>query len=276
MNTYAQTIIQLFNQLLREGYSTRELCITRDTYGLAMRVFSGRFQASGKVFIAHGIGVASILASLHQPAEAVAAGLIHNVYRSGDFGDGKMDVTKVRRRFINNAVGKEVEEYAYRFHNFTSVPQTVALKGVEDTFDALSPIERNVVLILLADILEHHLDNGVLYRCNVEQRKQFARDFGNLIIRIAKRFGSSSLSSDFEEVLRETSAADIPSQFQNRNGRSQLYVIPPRNYRQRLPLTISRGMERCSNFVLHRFVSPSRHLVKLILRRMRTVVIDKV
>ena len=60
---YAQTNIQLFNQLRRDGYSKTDLDLVRDAYELAMVLFSGRFQPSGKSFIAHVVGTASILAS---------------------------------------------------------------------------------------------------------------------------------------------------------------------------------------------------------------------
>src|SRR5437867_665839 len=102
---YAQTNIQLFNQLQREGYSNAELSLIRDAYELAMHLFTGFFIASGRTQIAHVVGAASILGSLHTPAEVVAAGLIHNVYETGDFGDGRRGISDARRQQIRQTIG---------------------------------------------------------------------------------------------------------------------------------------------------------------------------
>ena len=67
MHSCAQTNIQLFNQLRRDAYSDGDLNLVRHAYESAMVLFSGRFQPSGKSFIAHVVGTASILAWLRLP-----------------------------------------------------------------------------------------------------------------------------------------------------------------------------------------------------------------
>src|SRR6266849_8827294 len=111
MHAYAQTNIQLFNQLCRDGYSNTDLSLVRDAYELAMLLFTGRFQPSGKSFMAHVVGTASILASLRLPATAVAAGLLHNVYVNGDFGNGRSGISMAQRDKVRRILGAEVEEY---------------------------------------------------------------------------------------------------------------------------------------------------------------------
>ena len=64
MINFAQTNIQLLNQLHREGYSADDLHLVRVAYRFAMDLFSGQFRASGKTFIAHLVGTASVLGSL--------------------------------------------------------------------------------------------------------------------------------------------------------------------------------------------------------------------
>lgn len=90
MHFYAQTILQLYGQPQRQAYSIVEISLVR-----ASSLFTGRFQYSGKPFIAHKGGTASVLGSLRLPAPLVAAGLLHNVYRQGDFGDGGSGVPQV-------------------------------------------------------------------------------------------------------------------------------------------------------------------------------------
>ncbi len=101
---YAQTNLQLLNQLQHEGYTKAELGSIRAAYNLAAHLFTGYFLASGRTQIAHVVGTASILGSLHVPWEVVAAGLIHNVYVTGDFGCGRSGISKVKRREIKMAV----------------------------------------------------------------------------------------------------------------------------------------------------------------------------
>src|SRR5690349_6606442 len=115
MHSCAQTNIQLFNQLRQDAYSDGDLKLVRHAYELAMVLFSGRFQPSGKCFIAHVIGTASILAWLRLPAPVVAAGLLHNAYGNGDFGDGRKGPTRSRRRRIRESLGPEVETYVAKF-----------------------------------------------------------------------------------------------------------------------------------------------------------------
>ena len=89
MLAVAQTILQLSNQMLRLEYSDRDLGELRVTYDLARELFSGLFRPSGKTFIAHLIGTASILANCLTDIGVVKAGLMHAAYAGGDFGDGR-------------------------------------------------------------------------------------------------------------------------------------------------------------------------------------------
>src|SRR5215475_1078806 len=159
---YAQTNIQLFNQLRDGGYSQKDIALIRDAYELAMELFGGRFQASGKPFIAHVVGTASILASLQLSAQIVAAALIHNVYENGDLGEGQKDgISPSRRKRIRRIVGDEVEEYVARLQVRSSYPQ--AIQRLRDNSEKLSSCDRSVLLLRLADFLEHLLDLDVLY-----------------------------------------------------------------------------------------------------------------
>ncbi len=60
---YAQTNIQLYEQLLAARWSAADIVPARAAYELAMRIFAGHFRPSHKPFLAHLVGVASILAT---------------------------------------------------------------------------------------------------------------------------------------------------------------------------------------------------------------------
>ena len=64
--TYAQSNLQLFNQLIANGYSESELVCVVNAYKLIMNLFTGIFRSSGKTFLAHLIGTASVLVNLQQ------------------------------------------------------------------------------------------------------------------------------------------------------------------------------------------------------------------
>src|SRR5262249_46303721 len=156
MQSYAQTNLQLFNQLRSEGYSSADLDLVRNAYQLAMLLFSGCFQPSGKPFIAHVVGTASILASLRLPGAVVAAGLLHNVYEQGDFGIARRNTSLGKRRKIRQLLGSEVEDYVAKFSAFhwRSPRAQLALNNPA----RLRLVDRHVLSLRLADHLEHLLD----------------------------------------------------------------------------------------------------------------------
>ncbi len=112
----AQTNIQLYNQLIGQGRADSDLETVRACYELARKRYSGYYQADGKPFVAHGCGVASIVAGLGLPGDMVGAACIHNIYGNGDFADARKDsASPRRRRLVRQAVGTRVEELVYRF-----------------------------------------------------------------------------------------------------------------------------------------------------------------
>ncbi|HBE20933.1 MAG TPA: hypothetical protein DEG17_06750 [Cyanobacteria bacterium UBA11149] len=115
MQSYAQTYIQLLNQLQREGYSKEDLILIKNAYEMAMELFTGCYRPSGKTFIAHVVGTASILTSLHVSAKIVAAGLLHSIYAEADFGSWEKGISNTKQKQVTAVVGEEVEEYLCRY-----------------------------------------------------------------------------------------------------------------------------------------------------------------
>src|SRR5262245_11904038 len=73
----AQTNLQLYNQLLARGWTTNDLHHARAAYELAADLFSGQYRCSGKPFVAHLVGTASVAAAVGLPSELVLAALLH-------------------------------------------------------------------------------------------------------------------------------------------------------------------------------------------------------
>jgi gluconolactonase len=259
MQSYAQTNLQLFNQLRRDGFTNADLELVRDAYQLAMVVLSGRFQPSGKSFIAHVVGTASILASLRLPGTAVAAGLLHNVYESGDFGDGRKGISAARRRKVRRAVGPEVEKYVGEFPRLYWEPRTTQL--ARQAPDKLDSTERTVLLILFADHLEHLLDRDVLYYDDTVAR--FYIDHSRIAAEIADKLGLSKLAAELKEAIRATEAAELPVDLAVHEIRSEAFVITPESYRKRLSVTLHQKLIQ----TIHRSRSKIRRGLSLLYRK---------
>jgi (p)ppGpp synthase/HD superfamily hydrolase len=234
MHSYAQTNVQLYNQLRSEGYSKAERVRVREAYCFGMSLFTGLFLPSGRTFIDHLVGTASILASLHAPIEIVIAGLIHAAYLHGDFGR-PAGITEAKRKQVRDAVGEKVEEYVARYDGFILSPQTTAL--LHDTLDGLSPMDRDVLLMRLANELEHQLDLGGLYYVRGEAAQKWYQehieDYGAVLADMAEKLGYPSLSVGLAAVLREISSVDLPVEPCIRNNHTTAYLIIPRSYSQR-------------------------------------------
>jgi (p)ppGpp synthase/HD superfamily hydrolase len=101
---FAQTNIQLFNQMYDLGYDEQEIAAVRNSYEARDDSFTGRFRGSGKTFIAPS-GTASILASVRSAPGIISAGLLHAAYDGGDFGDSKQGLSSAKRDYVRAAVG---------------------------------------------------------------------------------------------------------------------------------------------------------------------------
>ena len=240
---YAQTNIQLFDQLYNEGYSKTELHLVCKAYELAMHLFTGYYSRSGRPQIAHVVGTASILGSVRSAAEVVAAGLIHNVYQNGDFGDGRRGVSDPKRKQIRHAVGEKVEEYVYRFPALQLTAKTIV--AIYKNLDALNPIERQVLLIQLADWLDHHLNLGQLYYSGgIEKYYQYMNHGGHLMEKIAEKLGFPTLATDLESIRTEPLLPEIYGELVSQLGKNRQRVIVPKSCCRRPWLILRQGLVR--------------------------------
>jgi (p)ppGpp synthase/HD superfamily hydrolase len=252
LHSYAQTNIELINQLLHYGYSNEEIIIVIKTYDLAILLFTGQFQSSGRTQIAHGIGTASILASLHLPIELVAAGVIHNVYDVGDFGDGKVGAIESRRGYVRNFIGSKVEEYLFKFNTFREKFQI--LSSIQENVNSLSEIDRHTVLLILADMLDHHSDRNRIYNLRDTKRiKDFINHNGDIMIELAKKLGFQNLASELSRAFKETLSAKIPGELLEQFTLNRHSTIAPKSYRLRSDLKFLGNFFKWINFIRSRF-----------------------
>ncbi|NJM70115.1 MAG: HD domain-containing protein [Scytonema sp. RU_4_4] len=267
MYPYAQTNIQLFNQLRREGYSNTDLCCIHNAYQLVIPLFTGCFRASGKTFIAHLVGTASILCALHVPAKVIAAGLLHAAYASGDFGDGGKGFSDVKHQHIKRAVGEEVEDYVAKYTFLRWNEQTIPT--IRDRLDALDPTDRNVVLIRLANELEEYLDLGILY-CGDVKYQRYMNHNNHYMVEMAEKLGFPTLAVELATVFKETALAEIPVELRNQSSHSASFFLVPNSYRKRLSVAFSHWLVSKLHHLSSAIVHKLRHLPFAIGMRMKS------
>jgi len=233
LRSYAQTNIQLFNQLRREGYSNEEIGYVRDAYELALHLFTGLYRPSGDTFLSHLVGTASILAALHTPVNIVTAGLLHAAYIHGDFGIlSPRLMSGNKRQKIRDVAGDAVEDYIARY---TSLKwSSRAISDIGDRLDNLDQIDRDVLLIRLANELEDSLNCGVLYCSDADRRRQYIERWGQDMVEMADRLGFPALASELSRVFKEVTSTEIQRELLICSGRDRAYIIAPRSYHMRL------------------------------------------
>lgn len=241
----AQTNIQLYNRLLEAGYELDDILLVRRAYELLIELHPGYYQADGKPFCAHGIGVAAALAEAHQPADILAVGMLHNVYANGDFGDGRAPgAWPSRREVVRAGVGERVEGLLFRYRELRDNFRD--LESVRRLLPSLDETGRGLVLVELADHLEKNIDLGCLYYGNGDWVLEGTERHGDDLVAIATELGQPRLAemlrAAFDDVA--AAAAKVPSELRSTDGRRYLKVIVPRSYSQRFETRVRPFVRR--------------------------------
>ncbi|MDP3698731.1 MAG: HD domain-containing protein [Nanoarchaeota archaeon] len=149
---FAQTNIQLYNQMIKAGYPESDLHRITEAYKLAAKVFAGCYRRSGKNQQAHLIGTASIMAWLRRPSISIAAALLHAVYEEGNFG------SRINFKELQNATCPEVQQLVAAYYK---LKWSHDLKEVDNLIARVSNMNdfyREVVLLRVVNELEDYID----------------------------------------------------------------------------------------------------------------------
>ena len=266
MYSYAQTNIQLFNQLLEYGYTQDDLARVRDAYAVTMRLFTGCFRPTGKTFIAHLVGTASILADVHAKAPTVAAGLLHSAYSHGEFGTGKRGISDAKRKQLRLIVGAEAEHLIALYTDFAWNKE--AISALHHDLPPPGSVERDVLLIRLANELEDHLDLAALYSGNAAHRRDVIESHMYQCVDIAEKLGFPTLAAGLSKAFEETLSRELPSALKEENinlthkktvhliGWKSSFLFPPETHGVRLGVRLSRTSPRRLLMRAARFALP--------------------
>jgi len=226
---YAQTNLQLYRQLVALRYSVADQEYIASAHALAADLFSGQYRGSGKPFIAHLVGTASILAALKASAPVIAAGLLHAAYEQGDFGLGLLGRHGDKRAELRTVLGAEAEGYVQRYFSLRWTDEII--NQLPARVDSLAPADRLVVLIRLANELEDYLDGGVLFCANSEARLARLMRIADDHVTLAQRLGQPALAEELSRAFAGNGTGPVPAGVRNRSGHSRLRV--PRSYGRR-------------------------------------------
>lgn len=163
MFSYAQTNLQLYQQMQLAGYTTDEINRLAHTYKLAVPMFSGLYRVSGKPFISHLVGTASMLVSDKAELELVQAGLLHAIYMNGDMGfQPGMRQTERKRQYVRQLIGVDAENLISVYDAMHWKPETI--QTYRQSYATLQPVQQSSVKIQLANLYEDFMNDGMSFQ----------------------------------------------------------------------------------------------------------------
>lgn len=238
MHPYAQTNLQLLQQLREIGYSPEDIRLVHRAYGLAQTLFTAYFRGNGKPFLSHLVGTASILATLNVSIPIIIAGLLHAVYMSGNFGDERAGITSAKRSQLIEVVGNEVEILVSQYTKLQWNRQQIS--NLSPTLEQLSPVERDVLLIRLANELEDHLDDGILYCAHADKRRQYLRDCGSMMVQMATDLDYGELAIALQQTFSHVLSVNVDQELCHHQNDS--FLLLPRSTQHRSEVVLHRKL----------------------------------
>jgi len=142
----SQTNLDLYEQAIASDYSSSQCRMLADAYIFALRQVFPLARGSGKPFISHLVGTASLVMASGSSFDWVIAALLHALYQRRVPFQGGLTPTE-RRHVIRERFGTSVDDCVFRYTDFESQ----SLDQVPGNVDAY---QADVLTIRLADELE--------------------------------------------------------------------------------------------------------------------------
>jgi (p)ppGpp synthase/HD superfamily hydrolase len=250
----AQTNLQLYNYLISMGWSDADLVKVRDAYILSCELFCAMFRPSGKPFLAHLVGTASVLAAVNERPAVVVAGLLHASYTLGEFGDGLRGMTERKREKLRRACGSDVEPLVAAYTRFEWTPESIRRLAQAASMDAA---QRDVLVIRLANEVDDWSDVGLRY---APEHTLMERALEPLVD-LAGRIGLQELGEELRDQAGLNRSADVPGLLVRSEAGS--YTIAPRSYRRRFKVAARQ-------FAGHSGVARARRALRSTTERLRS------
>lgn len=205
MTRPATSYPQFASQLSGSTFDSNAITLIRAAYDEASILFAGSVRGTGRSFVDHLIGTASGTLLGGGDEVDVAAALLHAAYELGDFGGWSTGSSRPHRDHIRSRHGSEVEAIVYRYHEMgwgSRVAQSVL-----DGIDNLSPLDRRVVLIRVANALDDVMDGGLVIS-NKLSLAEYSRETLDVVCAIAERVADPVLAEYMKQEF-EVRAPEI-------------------------------------------------------------------
>ena len=220
----AQSNIQLYDQLQDGGYSNDEISRVADAYHLAQKLFAACFRGSGRPFLCHLVGTASVLARDGAPLHVVIAGLLHAAYSAGLFSfDMHQQMSSRKRAMVSTVVGGQAEKLIADYAALNWDHATLAhLAGDKQS------AQQQVVRLRLANELDDLADNGLRYSGEAKGALIHDPEAQRLLMILVSRAGMPALEAGMKRALSDfAEVTDTLSVAPGTVGRDYSYTLLP-------------------------------------------------
>jgi hypothetical protein len=137
---------------------------------------------------------------------------------------------------VRNAVGNTVEDYVARYERFRWNKKNIPV--LRASLHDLNQKDREVLVIRLANELEHKLDLAGLYYARSEEaqvrHKRNLEHYGPMMAEMARTLGYPTLSAEMDVIFNETLHAAVPVVPCIRTSCGTAYLVESGSYRERL------------------------------------------
>jgi hypothetical protein len=143
----------------------------------------------------------------------VIAALSHAAYQEGDFANSLEGMTPRKRKKLRAAIGTDAEElvaaYTVSSRSLTGIMASYA------RFHQMSPLERDILLIQLANELDDYRELASNHAANADERIAVIRQCGPQQAEMAEWLGRPELAQALRETYAESIAAFVPKPLQS-------------------------------------------------------------
>lgn len=154
-----QTINGLLVQMHDAGFDQAALKQVVGVHALATAMFNGMYRGTGKPFLCHLVGTASTVAEYDGRLDMILAGLIHAVFDSGVFPDGRTGrPTPEHRQWLTRKVGPQIVDLVARYQQFG-----FAASDIQRLLSQEAPWDRDMILLRLCNELDDIAEGGLAF-----------------------------------------------------------------------------------------------------------------
>ena len=195
----AQTNLQLFRQAREAGYADESILTLRRDCETVNFLCGDLLRHSGKPFVSHLVGTASVLMHEKQPLPMVRTGLHHAAYDHGRFSTGRHGETAMHRQWLRARVGEDVETIVRAYGDFVYTPERV-ISLAQSPEPVLSGTGRDMMILRLCNEVDDSLDYAAALQGDPRWRDTA---YFEALLKLCDLIGLEFCAMAFERVARE-------------------------------------------------------------------------